>query len=346
MKVLRQIGLGLALMPVLLACETYEMPPIIPQTGAALSSPSPGSSLVLTNEAAEDVIEFQVTSADFGMEGTVTYTLEMDLAGADFADPVELGSSTSNIIEVVAQDINDELIAKGVEPETATDTEFRVRASINQPLSPLYGDVVTLSVTPFAAFVDYPLLYVPGDYQGWNPGNEATTLKSVNFDDVYQGYVHILPGGSGEFKVSETNEWVDGRNYGDNDADGDLDPDGANIKVEEFGTFYMEVDLDAMTYTLSDPLYWGVIGDATEGGWDSETKMQFDSENNVLTLTTDLTTGNIKFRANQNWDYNYGGSDGELTAGGADIAVAEAGNYTITLNFNDPEMVTYTLTKN
>ncbi len=344
MKALRQIGWVATLIPLLWACENYEMPPIIPQTSSVLSSPDDGSSLVLSADDPEALIPFEVTAADFGKEGTVTYTLEMDAVGADFADAMELGSSTSNVIEVIAEDLNDEVLAKGGEFEVASNFEFRVRSSINQPLSPIVGSPVTLSVTPYNTVVDLPVLYVPGAYQGWNPENPNTVLKSVNFDDMYQGYVHILPGGSGEFKVNEMPNWD--VNYGDNGADGSLDADGENILVEEFGTFYMEVDLDAMTYTLSDPLYWGIIGDATPGGWDAETKMQFDSEMNVLAITADLTAGEMKFRANEDWAFNYGGADGELEPDGDNLVVAEDGNYTITLDFNVPDAVSYTITKN
>lgn len=344
MKAIRHLGWMMALIPAIWACDNYEMPPIIPQTGSMLSSPGAGESLVLMSENAEDSIDFQVTVADFGMQGTITYSVEMDVVGADFSEPIALGSSTSNTIKVLTAELNDELIAKGLAFETASQVEFRVKSSINQPLSPIYGNVSTLTITPYNTVVDFPVMYVPGDYQGWNPENEMTTLKSVNFDDVYTGYLHILPGGTGEFKVNETNSWE--VNYGDNGADGTLELEGDNIKVTEFGTIMMTVDLGAKTYTLGDPLYWGIIGSATAGGWDSETKMSFDPINNVLTITTDLAVGELKFRANQNWDYNYGGADGELTAGGDNIQVGEAGNYTVTLNFNDPAMVTYTMTKN
>jgi hypothetical protein len=36
----------------------------------------------------------------------------------------------------------------------------------------------------------YSLLYVPGDYQGWNPAT-APTLGSVNDDGSYDGYINI-----------------------------------------------------------------------------------------------------------------------------------------------------------
>jgi hypothetical protein len=214
-------------------------------------------------------------------------------------------------------------------------------------MAPIYGETLTLSVTPYSTFVPYPLMYVPGDYQGWNPGNLNTTLKSVGYNTTFTGFVHILSG-SGEFKFNEEPDWVDGKNYGDTGADGKLDSeaDAANIKVSKFGTYEMTVDLSSKTYTISDPKLWGIIGDATAGGWDAETPMNFNRDLNVLTLTADLKAGSFKFRANMSWDYNYGPKDGVLIKDGDNIAISEAGNYTITLNFNVPGEVSYTLTKN
>ena len=88
---------------------------------------------------------------------------------------------------------------------------------------------------------------------------------------------------------------------------------------------------------------WGLIGDATPGGWSDDTNMTWDPVNGRFTVTLNLTAANIKFRANDGWDYNLGGSLGALTPGGSDIPVAEAGNYTITLN---PWTKVATVTKN
>lgn len=347
MKTLRQIGWVAILIPMLWACDNYEMPPIIPQTGSALSDPAQGSSLVLNGDDPESMISFTVTPADFGMQGEVTYYLEMDAAGANFANAVELGFSKTNVIEVKTEKINDELVAKGLPLETASNVEFRVKSTITQPLSPIYGETVTLSVTPYDAFVEFPLLYVPGDYQSWNPGNLNTTLKSVAFNKTFTGFVHILSG-SGEFKFTEEPDWVDGKNYGDTGADGKLDneSDAANIKVTKFGTYEVTVDLAAKTYTMSEPKLWGIIGDATSGGWDKETPMNFNKDLNVLTITADLKVGGMKFRANQSWDYNLGPKDGALVKDGDNISIAEAGNYTITLDFKVPGEISYTMTKN
>jgi starch-binding outer membrane protein SusE/F len=92
-----------------------------------------------------------------------------------------------------------------------------------------------------------------------------------------------------------------------------------------------------LTYSLTKITRWGVIGDATADGWNSDQAMTYDLESNKWTATLTLTAGKIKFRANSGWDINYGddGPDGKLNAGGADIPV-EAGTYTITLDLVGP----------
>lgn len=346
MKAIRQIGWAATLIPILLACETYEMPPIIPQTGSVLSSPAAGTSIVLEKDGADEAaIEFTVTAADFGTTGIVKYQLQMDLPAANFAAPVNLGAETeSNIVAVNVEDLNKALLAKGLPFEVAANVQFRVKASINLSLSPIIGDPTTLSITPYDATVAFPVLYVPGDYQGWDPANPMTVLYSENFDNKFKGFVHII-GGSREFKINEGPNWA--VNYGDNGANNTLDRDGDNIKVAADGTHEINVDLGAKTYTISPVKRWGIVGDATTGGWDTDTPMDaFDKVTNSLKITTNLKAGEMKFRANNNWDFNYGGANGELTAGGANIKVAADGNYTITLFLGPSGLASYTLVKN
>lgn len=346
MKAIRQIGWVAALIPMLIACDNYEMPPIIPQTGATLANPASGTSIVLEKDGADEAeIEFTVTAADFGTTGTVKYQLQMDLAGANFAAPVNLGTETeSNIVAVNVEELNEALLAKGLPFEVPANVDFRVKASINLPLSPIFGDPTTLSVTPYDATVAFPVMHVPGDYQGWDPTNAMTVLYSENFDNKFKGFVHII-GGSREFKFTEGPSWD--INYGDDGANNTLEAGGENIKVAADGTYEVNVDLGAKTYTISAPKRWGIVGDATAGGWDTDTPMDaFDKVTNSLKITTDLKVGGMKFRANNNWDFNYGGSNGELTAGGDNISVSEAGNYTVTLYFGAAGVVSYTITKN
>jgi hypothetical protein len=332
------------LLPILVACEPYEMPPIIPQKGSDVTF-SGGNSISLKKDGADKTdIEFTVTAADFGAAGKIRYELQMDLPNSNFASPVKLGESESNFIKVNAAELNKALLAKKLPFGTASDVAFRVKSTFDQPMDPIYGATLTLKVTPYDATVAFPVMYVPGDYQGWNPANDKTVLYSEKFDNKFKGFVHIL-GGSREFKFTEGPNWDN--NYGDTGGDLKLEKDGDNIKVAADGTYEVNVDLTAKTYTIGAVKRWGIVGSATAGGWDTDTPMNvFDKATNSLKITADLKAGEFKFRANNNWDNNFGGNNGELSAGGPNIAVAAAGNYTITLTFVAAGKVTYTVVKN
>jgi hypothetical protein len=71
--------------------------------------------------------------------------------------------------------------------------------------------------------------------------------------------------------------------------------------------------------------------------------MAWDNVNKVFKATFNLVAGEMKFRANDDWGINFGGTLGALTQGGANIAVTTAGNYTITL---DPWAGVATMTLN
>jgi hypothetical protein len=75
--------------------------------------------------------------------------------------------------------------------------------------------------------------------------------------------------------------------------------------------------------------------------------MTWDATNLNLTVTMDMTAGEFKFRANDAWDINYGKSDKDGIIGGNNdnIAIDEAGNYTIVLDLSHA-VYTYSITKN
>ncbi|RMG27177.1 MAG: hypothetical protein D6730_07770 [Bacteroidetes bacterium] len=64
-------------------------------------------------------------------------------------------------------------------------------------------------------------------------------------------------------------------------------------------------------------------------------------------ITLDLQAGEVKFRANDDWAINFGDDDGNgsLEYGGANIVIAEAGNYTIDLMLSVQDY-TYQIVKN
>ena len=103
-------------------------------------------------------------------------------------------------------------------------------------------------------------------------------------------------------------------------------------------------------YTITATPYpawpnWGIIGSATPGGWDNDTNLDYDLSTKKYTYAGPLVVGEIKFRLDDSWTTNYGddGNDLTLDAGGANIPIAVAGNYTIVIDFSAK---TYTIKKN
>lgn len=181
----------------------------------------------------------------------------------------------------------------------------------------------------------YPKVYVPGSYQGWDPMNEDNILTSVHSDSVYEGYIWFEAGD--KFKITPQPDWSVA--YG-NSGIGDtlLSTSGGDIEVAEAGLHRLVVDMKVPSIQITKTT-WGVIGSATPNGWDSDTDMAYDTAENAMTITIDLTAGALKFRANDDWAINLGDDGGNaiLTQDGADISIPSGGTYIIKLYLDKPD---------
>jgi hypothetical protein len=94
---------------------------------------------------------------------------------------------------------------------------------------------------------------------------------------------------------------------------------------------------------------WGIVGSATPNGWDGPDYVMDDGDaQGQYEATVDLKVGEIKFRFNNDWGLNLGGTPAALTQGGANVVITEAGKYKITLtvkNTGDVYTGSYTITK-
>lgn len=83
----------------------------------------------------------------------------------------------------------------------------------------------------------------------------------------------------------------------------------------------------------------GVIGDATAGGWDGDQDLFYKAGDggvhNWAGVVTLAEAGEMKFRANDAWDFNLGGDLAGLTAGGDNIPTLGEGDYYIVLTTAD-----------
>ena len=173
-------------------------------------------------------------------------------------------------------------------------------------------------------FGDY--IYAIGGDTGWSACYplRSSVEGGVN-TGKYKGFGYL----SQEFKFKPNEDNWDG----DWEFDGEgkiADNGGANCPAPEASYYMIEVDLTAMTYTLTPVTTIGIVGPAQAGGWDADTDMTYNAESGAWEATVALSAGEMKFRANDDWGINWGGALDALTQGGNNIAV-EAGTYAIKL---------------
>ena len=199
---------------------------------------------------------------------------------------------------------------------------------LQTPVIPGAGTwIVTLDMNNLTYTVGKPVLYMAGDANGWATNDYLAGEDGVHFT----GFMYLNQNG---FKFCTQPEWK-GTNYG---ANFDTAGDAANITMTEAAGYYkVDVDLESKSYVLTPITTIGIIGSASPNGWDSDVDMTYvpyNTETKELgyweAKNITLTTGAIKFRANDGWDINWGGTADALTQGGADMNVEE-GTYDIKL---------------
>lgn len=313
-----------------------------------LTSHSGGESFVLNEEEAdEELFTLSWEAPDFGFQAAVTYFIEMDPEGSDFDDAITFVETNQTSVSMTVGQVNTRLVSAGIATGVESEISMRIRAHVNPSVEDRISETFMLAFTPYEVVIDFPEIYVPGGYQGasgytndWSPA-DAPALTSPEDNDRYEGYVFFANDGS-EYKFTAERNWDDGDWGG---SAGSLEPGGPNLSMEEAGYYRINVDLNDLTYTTLQTT-WGVIGDAT-GSWDADQDMEYDIEDQVWRITLDLSAGEMKFRANNDWDLNYGDNvgNGNLQAGGDNIPVDEAGNYTVELDLSGFPY-TYSLTQN
>ncbi len=301
-------------------------------TAGTLTASTTALNLVQANGAQTAVTLSYPLASSSGYVVPVNTTLQFALKGTNFAAPKEIVVTTKTYAPTVTE-INNMILALGGKIGVAAQVEVRLKsgAAVNDLT---YSNIITLSATPYLASA---WIYVPGNYQGWNPAT-ADSLVSLTSNGIYIG---IIKFDGSNFKITPEKKWDVA--YGDAGG-GAISTSGGDIASGVAGLKQVTVNLTAKTIKIEDTKVWAVIGDATPGKWDTDTDMKFINDGKgTWKVTTNLTAGSIKFRQDHKWDVNLGGSGGNLTAGGADIAVAAAGNYTITLDVTGSK---YTLVKN
>lgn len=343
------------------------------------------SQYVITQATAGNLAErFVWNPLNLDAPTNITYALQGSITD-DFAEIVDYGTTQTTEIGITVGQLlslatlagldNDPETVDPVteEPNNTGTLYFRIRGyagtgeanAVEQ-----FSEVLALTVVlPEETGEEEPMpamLAVPGDHQGWNPSTDAVEyvpfLAASGPDETdYEGFIQL----NNEFKFVGPNEngvfqwgnidWGDASGVNGSytealTADGEGNCGTADASGP--GYYWVKANTEDLTYSIT-LTNWGIIGNATPTGWDSDTDMVYDDASKTWSITLDLVAqqapdNGLKFRANDQWDINLGDNDadGTLDFNGTNISVAEDGNYTIVIDLSNPRAYTYTLTKN
>lgn len=194
---------------------------------------------------------------------------------------------------------------------------------------------------------------------GWNGPDLA--LEYDPTADVFRGFVTLT---AGQIKFRLNNDW--GTNLGATGsvepapiaASGSLVANGKNFGVTA-GKYLVTLDPKSLKYTFEAHKPWGLVGDATPGGWngpDLMFKVDLNNKKKWYLNNVVLTAGQIKFREDNAWTNNLGapGSvepapitlnvSSALVAGGKNFGVT-AGTWSFELDFTDAVNPKYKATR-
>ncbi len=304
------------------------------------------------------------TAPDYG-SSTITYSLEYVKTGTGFASPNVITLQVPDSLQksLTAMELYQMANTAAIALNTTGSVDVRVKATVNGTGQVSYSNPETLMISP----VEMTLyLYVAGGFQsaepykkhlpadnnwGWDP---ATAPKLASTDGVnYEGYIWVPADVDRGFKFVKGPDWsygdnggssgqtitVDGKNY----TGGYLNS-GDNLMWPSTGKYYLvKVNMNDKSWYVFETT-WGLIGAATPGGWDNSSPMTYDitlGQFGKWKAATTFTSGEFKFRANNGWDINLGGST-NLTYGGSNITIS-AGTKTVLLDLSDPLKYTYTI---
>lgn len=324
-----------------------EVGPVV-RLGAApsITGPNGGTSFVFTEEEETKALPaITWTAADFGFSAAVTYDVQIDEAGNNFGNPLSLGLTNGLALEgLTVGQLNNFLFAQGFPELQPLDMEIRLVAKVSDEVEVLISNPVPLTFTLYEVIIIYPQLHLPGDYQEWDPSTDVHVIFSALSNKKYEGFNYFNLDDA-LFKFTDGPSWD--VNWGDEEPDGKLDPQGIGNDIPiggAAGAYFLTCNLNSLAYTIA-PAFMAANGSATGG---EDILLEYDIENNQLQVTADLEAGDLKFRANGE-DVMVLGDDagnGKLLFGEGAFSVPEAGNYTIKLNILNVVEYSYELIKN
>ncbi|MDE6638495.1 MAG: SusE domain-containing protein [Muribaculaceae bacterium] len=217
----------------------------------------------------------------------------------------------------------------------------------NSPSTAITSNTVTLKNVQGYCSIETAeigdVLYTPGNANGWN--HDACMKIPASDENVYEGYM-VVDGG---FKFTANPNWSNPGNYGcgpeftqdeNGTWNGTLVENAGDFTGLESGLYWVKVEItntdtqndeEAGTVSLTPIKTIGIVGNAM--GWENDIEMTPETGFTVWKAeNVDLGDGGWKFRMNNAWALNLGGTLKKLTQNGDNLT--EGGVHTVIIDFS------------
>ena len=332
------------------SCADREELAIQPTGSAILMNLSTDNLILDQNYPANGALTVKWQPSTYSVPMEVKYTVEISSTPA-FKTPYVLTTKVESqtIAAFSNKEMNSASKAIGLVPYEVQKMYFRVTSYIGSTASlAQVSPITSLNIKPYASSPTYTYkdLFLIGAATagGWDNNiansNLLPLLKTA--DPTKYTFTGFFKADG--FKMIKVKGSWDAQ-FGLGGAAGQLSTDGGsgNITAPADGYYKLTVDTAALTYTLVPvtvpaTTYAGmsIIG-TVNGNFDNDTQLTKSSFDPHLwkILGASLKGGEFKFRANNNWDVNWGTNAeyfGTATNGGANIPLSSEWTYDVYFN--------------
>ena len=339
-------------------------------TEPSLLTSSATSVVATAATGSQNALDFNWTPSFKSYTGLVTYSMEYDTAGNNFASSQMYdltGAISTKGISV--SEINETALNEGVLANSTGKIDYRIKATTALGAT-AYSNTVSVLITTYSPAPDN--LYIVGDATpgGWanpvpTPSQAFTKIDPTTFSITLgltsgKSYLFLPVNGDWSHKYGGA---TDGTALGGGVLLKDGAVPGSNTPSPAVsGVYKIDVNFQTGRYTVTQivvPANLYIVGDATPGGWSNPVptpSQQFTQIDNVtfgIIVNLEATKSYLFLPLNGDWSHKYGGAtDGTSSGGGtllADGAVpgsntpapSTTGLYKILVNFATN---TYTVT--
>lgn len=248
-----------------------------------IKTPLNGDSIILSEDTPTNPgISLTWNPMDYTTPAVINYTVQIAKDGTDFADPIDLGSTTELYATFQSMDFNLKALMAGAVPFVQTAINVRIKSTSGTTGSqPVYSNSIVYLVTAYGCLNQYAVGQgLP--QSGWN-WNSPRTLLCDN--GVLTMTADFLNGPNDTFRFFTTEgDWSTGQNYPYytglnykivstvvNAGDGDQ-----NFRnVGPAGKYKLTIDSNNKTINVAprtttgafEPTSQWLVGAATPGGW-------------------------------------------------------------------------------